>query len=119
MADCEICGNKATTKANVDGIVLDVCPNCVSLGEPVSLSIKKPKKRLNEPEELFLSIRVDFSKVIKESREKMNLKIEELASKIKEKESVMSRVESGKLKPTIKLARKLERFFDINLIEEE
>jgi len=46
----------------------------------------------------------------------MNLKIKDLAKEIKEKESIMARVESGKLKPTIDLARKLERFFGIKLV---
>jgi len=54
MTDCEICGKKATSKVSIDGLVLDVCDDCVDLGEPVSFGIKKPKKRIMEPEELSL-----------------------------------------------------------------
>ena len=47
------------------------------------------------------------------------MKISELASAIKEKSSVVSRLERGTLSPSFALARKLENFFDIKLILED
>jgi len=116
MTDCEICGKKATMKVNIDGVVLDVCDECANLGEPVSLSVTRSKRSIPEPEELSLYIDPDFQRIIRKAREKMGLNIKDLAREIKEKESIISRVESGKLKPTIDLARKLEKFLRIKLL---
>jgi putative transcription factor len=59
----------------------------------------------------------NYSKIIKSAREKTGLKQEELAKKIAEKESVIHKLESGIMKPDIPLARKLEKFLRITLVE--
>jgi len=47
----------------------------------------------------------------------MNLTQEELAKKLKEKASVIKRTEEG-WEPPLKLIKKIEKFFDIELREE-
>jgi putative transcription factor len=42
---------------------------------------------------------------------------EDLAEKVYEKVSVIGRVESGKMVPDIKLARKLEKILNVSLLE--
>jgi len=60
----------------------------------------------------------NYPSLIKREREKKGMKISELASAIKEKSSVISRLERGTLSPSFTLAGKLENFFDIKLILE-
>ena len=60
----------------------------------------------------------NYGSLIKNAREKMGLKQEELAKKLNEKESIIQKIETANFKPGMKLAKKLERFFGIKLIEE-
>lgn len=55
--------------------------------------------------------------LVRQAREKKGWSREELAAKIYEKASVVSRIESGKMIPDIKLAKKLEKIMDLILIE--
>lgn len=118
MPDCEICGKKATKKARVDGLVLDVCDSCSELGEPVSVVAKKPKRKTRKPKELSKYIDPKYPQILKKKREEKGLKIKELAKKINEKKSVIARLERGNLQPSFRLAKKLEDFFDLELILE-
>ena len=60
-------------------------------------------------------LREDYSKVIKNARELLGIKQDELGMKINEKPSVISHLEAGSIKPTDALARKLEHFLKIEL----
>ena len=60
-------------------------------------------------------LREDYSKVIKNARELLGIKQDELGMKISEKPSVISHLEAGSIKPTDALARKLEHFLKIEL----
>lgn len=118
--ECEICGAKATKKIKIDGVLVSVCERCVRYGELVQ-EPAKPKPKKVEPEkieELEKYIDPEYPEIIRKAREKMNLTIEELAKKINEKESVLSKLERGHLSPTFELAEKLERFLGIKLIKE-
>jgi putative transcription factor len=59
----------------------------------------------------------DFHKIIREAREKKGWSREELGEKIYEKVSVINRLESGKMVPDLKLARKMEKILKITLLE--
>ena len=61
----------------------------------------------------------DYNAVIRDAREKRGWSREELAEKLYEKASVVSRIETGKMIPDIKLARKLEKTLNIKLIEKQ
>ena len=53
---------------------------------------------------------------MRKARELRNLSQEELGLKINEKSSVIRTLESGKLKPTDTLAKKIERFLKIKIL---
>ena len=59
----------------------------------------------------------DYAKIIRSARQKKNLSQEDLAQKIGERISTLQSIESGRLKPTGKTIRGLERELDISLLE--
>jgi len=118
---CELCGkNYILVDAIIEGSVLSVCHECAQFGKIVVLPKKQEKielKKVQRKEEPLEIISPSYSKRIKQAREKLGFKQGELAEKIGEKESTIHQLESGHLKPSLVLARKLEKFLHITLIE--
>lgn len=118
--NCEICGSTTTTvKASFDGTILNVCRACSSAGK----IIEQPKQRLTVVDQRPIiyqrsneDIVQDFGKIISKARQQIGLKQEELATKLNEKLSVIQAAEQGK-RLDLGLARKLEKFLKIKLIE--
>ena len=134
---CEICGQPIeegkSKKTKIDGSIMEVCSDCSKFGiiqkEPpkpknilnkskgsgINRTEKKtrtprPMYSLDEPTEELVE---DFQSIVREGREKKGFSREELGEKIYEKVSVINRIESGKMVPDIKLAKKLERILNI------
>ena len=125
---CDLCGSEEELfLAEIEGTKLNVCKNCSRFGKIIGKTktegtqkIKRTEKIMAVPEkEIVQIITKDYSNLIKEKRESLGLKQKELAKKIAEKESVIHKVESGHVEPSISLARKLEKTLGIRLIEEE
>lgn len=131
---CDMCSSpEAVYRIELEGTMLNVCEKCASYGrivaklkqaEPVKKNKKKEKEAHKEEvkprkgTETVQIITSNYPKLIKSEREKKGLKQEELAKRIAEKESVIHKLESGRMKPGIPLARKLEKFLKIKLVEE-
>lgn len=128
---------------NMDGGVFRVCKSCSRLG--TAARVPKPAPRPQHAETAFsprtssatgvairprisssaapanyydteeMVLRDDYSKVIKNARELLGIKQDELGMKINEKPSVISHLEAGSIKPTDALARKLEHFLKVEL----
>lgn len=60
----------------------------------------------------------DFAQLIRTARERSGMSQLEVARRINERASVIAKLETGKMMPTIELARKLERLFKLTLLEE-
>jgi putative transcription factor len=134
-------------KVRVEGAVLIVCRECSELGErihdehregslvkssasrpksakPAAAAARKPAaapgsipvypKKKPQSEE-FMDLVENFADVIKKARGDM--KMEEFAATLSEKASVIQKIETGKLKPTIKLAKRIEKQYKIILVE--
>lgn len=120
--DCTLCGREVEKifKAEVEGSIVEVCENCLKFGrkiEEVKPPIKKkPEPTITLPEEETIMIH-NYGKVIKETREKKGLTRNDFAKNIKEKESVIRRIEMEEMVPDEKLKRKIERFLEISLTE--
>ena len=127
---CEICGREIRGRPyliEVDGAVLRVCSECAKLGKPYKPASRSslritPKplsvnrhRRTSLPEDLILD--PGYPAIVRRAREKLGLTQEELAGKIGEKTSVISKIESGKLRPTIPMARKIEHALKIRIVK--
>jgi uncharacterized protein (TIGR00270 family) len=102
---------------HIEGTIMKVCISCSNFGtkiQPQKIIPIKKKFIATEPE---ISVIENYSCLIKHAREKKNQKQGELALAVGEKLSLIQKVESGHKTPSIALARKLEKFFHITLIE--
>jgi|SaaInlStandDraft_4_1057021.scaffolds.fasta_scaffold64806_2 uncharacterized protein (TIGR00270 family) len=122
---CEMCGSEnGLTKALVEGVELTVCNNCAAFGKKVP-RINKNISRVSrgyttprKPErEIIQVVMPNFSTIIRQKREKMGLKQMELAKYLAERESLIHKMESGSITPSLELARKLEKQLSIVLVE--
>lgn len=117
--ECELCGSKnATRRTKIDNAILTTCEDCVRFGEEIpTVELKPTKKVIPKLEGLEKLVKPNFHKLIKNERAKRNLTQEDLAKKLNEKSSIIKRIEDG-WEPSINVIKKLERFFNIKLIEE-
>ena len=119
---CDICGAKeANRKARIEGAVVSVCDNCVTLGEEIPVeAIHKLAERIlpkmSLPAELELVMRPDAGEMIKKGREKRGMSQEQLATSISEKANVVKRAEEG-WQPPITVVRKMEKALGLSLLE--
>ena len=128
---CEICGSEVRHLRTVvvDRATLDVCDRCSRFGKPVEARPrpdKAPKVQRRATGSKKASIgrnTADFDVIdgygaqIRSARERKGLTQEDLGKKVSEKSSTIHRLESETLAPSIALARKLERFLKITLLE--
>lgn len=126
-----MCGAESRLyKAEIEGTILNVCHHCAKHGKVIAeihdaKFLQKLQKKQQQEKKPLLSERAitqtiveDFSEIIKKRREEMKLKQEELAKKLNEKESLIHKIETNQIEPTIDLARKLERFLKVKLVEQ-
>jgi putative transcription factor len=133
---CEVCGRKIVGKPArvvIEGAKLTTCEECAKLGEaywetkaPLGLwkTLKTgipPFKKMLKAEVLpkgFMEYELaeDYAKRIKNARLKLNISQEYLAKAVKEKLSLIQKIESGKIVPDMRLARLLEHALRIKLL---
>ena len=122
MAECELCGKTANLMpALVEDTKFLVCPSCAQHGTKLVEDIPPKNPTINKPikREQQWSIFIEgFNLKVKNAREKLNLTQEDLAKKLNEKLSSIHKLESGHFTPPISLARKLENFLNITLVQE-
>lgn len=140
--ECQICGGMIwkASYVYIEGAKVAVCQSCSNLGKkaPSSTSsmsktmppYKKPIKRTSTTKSTFnpqkrevptpsLKVIVDYAIKVGNARGKSKLTQRDFALKLHEKESLIKSIESGKRVPTITLAKKIEKVFNINLTEKE
>jgi putative transcription factor len=121
---CEICGKKVIgrpLRVKIDGSVMQTCKDCSKFGKvqkepPRSVKPRTPPRRYRVTEPTY-EVSEEFNSLIRMARERKGWSREDLAKKIYEKASVINRVESGKMVPDIKLARKLEKVLNIKIVD--
>ncbi|MEK6950285.1 MAG: multiprotein bridging factor aMBF1 [Nanoarchaeota archaeon] len=122
---CELCGKAdASLLAEVEGVDLQVCAQCVRYGtikkRPAAANSARfspsASVKLEEPEYTIVS---NYAFLLRTVREKKELSQQDFAKFLNERESVVAKLEAGSLKPGLETARKLERKLGIKLVELE
>lgn len=137
---CDLCGrNGQLFQAKVEGTTIQVCDRCAKYGqvlkriptakeqkERAKLLVKEAEARIASPggaasdtTETLLLVRSDSARLIKQARERLGLKQEELAKRLNLKESQLHKYESGVHQPELETARMLEKALRITLVEEQ
>jgi putative transcription factor len=135
--NCDICGREIVGQAfkvKVEGAKMLVCRSCQSLGKPYEEDIavqrprptftgvvrlpRVPERRTAElPKEIEeLDIAENFSDLVRKGRMKLGWSQEDLAKKVKEKLSVIQKIETGKMTPDTQLCRQLQHELKIKLL---
>lgn len=114
--NCDICGKREDlVSVIVENVKMDVCSSCVKYGKVIQ-EAEKPRILIKKYGSVEVIVE-GYSSKIKNKRELIGLTQKELAMKLNEKESIIHIIESGKMEPELSLAKKLEEFLKINLIE--
>lgn len=121
-----MCGAKTKLfRTVIEGTEMNVCRDCSKFGKVIGELKEKetPKKseraKRDAPDVEILHVIVeDYAQKIKNAREKLGLKQKEFAKKLNEKVSLIHKIETGSFEPNISLARKLEKFLNIDLLEQ-
>ncbi|MCC7568056.1 MAG: TIGR00270 family protein [Candidatus Methanofastidiosa archaeon] len=136
---CEICGRDFKGKGFkviVEGAELTVCPNCRKFGTPPSVRQRvphgsgapSPAVRPSQgprqpagggPQARIRSMELveDYNDVVRLAREERGWSQSELGQKIQEKESLVHRIETKSMRPSAKVAKKLEKTLEVTLFE--
>ena len=128
--NCDLCGkaDERLFMTLIEGVELNVCSDCSKFGKVIA-SVHRPSPKeqhmkfaqQNNPQEKEEKIELlveNYADLIKKKRESMGLSQKDFALKINEKESAIHKIETGIFHPSIALAKRLEKFLGIKLIEE-
>jgi putative transcription factor len=136
---CEMCGKEVPRlrKVQIGGTTLEVCNECARFGEDTAPPVPKDEPvatgpaAVATPPKTFVhhgrkkdvlsrsevELADDYNRRIIMGRRKKDLTQEELARRINEKKSVISRLETGEMRPSDRLVKTLEKELDIKLME--
>lgn len=132
--NCDICGREIVGpafKVKVEGAKMLVCHSCQHLGEPYQedpvlqrprpgivrlarIPVRRPAELPKEIQEL--DIAENFADIIRKRRMKLGMSQEDLANRVKEKLSVIQKIEMGKIAPETRLCRELQHELKIKLL---
>jgi putative transcription factor len=132
---CEICGAEIRGKPiciTIDNSELQVCQKCAPYGKPVdkrtpvsrkvSPVVRTVPRTERKPRKDFFDILKDelldnYDQIIRESREARGWSQEDLAENIKEKASLIKKIERREIVPEDSVRKKLEHTLNIKLTE--
>lgn len=131
---CEICGADIHGKSHhvvIEGTELRVCTGCVRYGHevkqihhvdaktlPSGITFRaRSRKRHDIFDQMTDELLSDYGQEIRRAREARGMTHEELALKIKEKASLLKKIEREDIIPEDNVRKKLERLLGISLTE--
>ena len=134
---CEMCGKNVTflKKVTIEGVMLDVCSECAKFGieskketpkeqgpRPIIAQRLEFREKRARPRDVLErmekeDIVEDYAQRIRIAREKLGLSQKELAMKINERVTILSKIESAQMRPDEKIIAKLQKELGIVLKE--
>lgn len=135
---CELCGKDVTflRKVTIEGVQLEVCSECAKFGieskkaepekekgpQPVIAKRLEVREKRGKPRDVYVAgekeeLLDDLGQVIRHAREKKGLSQKDLAMKINERITILSKIEAGQMRPDDKLVGKLEKELGVKLKE--
>lgn len=134
---CELCGKNVTfcKKVTIEGVQLEVCTECAKFGieakkapekepgpRPVIAQRLEVRDRRTRPRDILEGMGKeelveDFPARIRNARSGKGMSQKELAMKINERLTVLSKIEAGQMRPDDKMIKKLERELGLKLRE--
>jgi putative transcription factor len=120
---CDICGRTPViSQILLEGAKLLACGRCMKSGKIIHRFYEEGEQRpiiqqrpgaMDSGEEV-----VDgYGRIIKQARERAKIPISVVAERISEKESYLTAIENERLKPTVAVAKKLEKELGVKLLE--
>ncbi len=123
-----MCGKgEVNVIAHIEGVELSVCQNCAKYGKilriiradiPQSKQGRAHYQGQREGEQIEMVVE-DFGSRIRQKREQLKLTQQEFAKMLNEKESAIHHLENGSQRPSLDMAKRLERVLKIKLVEIE
>jgi len=134
---CEMCGKDVTfcKKVTIEGVHLEVCAECAKFGKEARKETPKPegpkpiitqrlevREKRGKPRDIYVAQETeelvdDFAKRIRGARERRGMSQKDLAMKINERVTILSKIETGDMRPDEKLIAKLQKELGITLKE--
>ena len=108
-------------RIRLEGATVTVCKDCASMGtrvgpayepRPVERTVRRAPARRKPEEEIV----PECASRVHQARERLGITQKELADRLNEKESVITRIEAGRMVPPMSLARRIERKLEITLV---
>lgn len=133
--ECDMCGKKGKLFVTLlEGTEMKLCQDCTKFGKTLR-TVQNPSLKLSKhssssstiPSRISSSLSQDekievlveeYAELIKNKREKLGLRQEDLAKKLAERLSLIQKIESGHFEPSLVLARKLEKCLGLVLIQQ-
>jgi len=134
---CEMCGKNVTflRKVTIEGVLLEVCSECAKFGveskkeapkeqgpKPIITQRLESREKRGRPRDVLEKLErddivEDYAQRIRIAREKAGMSQKDLAMKINERVTILSKIESAQMRPDEKTIVKLQRELGIVLKE--
>lgn len=131
---CEVCGREIFGTPNyrvIEGGKLTVCGQCAQFSQqewdptrpqarktPTRRRSAQPRRRSDIDSAESLELVEGHGMLIKKARQKKGLSIEDFSKQIREKESVVKKLEKENMNPPMNLVKKIQNALGIKILEE-
>ncbi len=126
--ECPVCGavmNGRGAEVLLEGATIRVCQGCAIHGKKIRVApqvitrrdaiqrYRSTRRRSPPPKEVV----ADYATRIRTARNSLKLTQDQLVYRLNETPALLRRIEAGKTQPTVKLAQKIQRVYDITLLQ--